>query len=176
MPVTDSSRTRRRIYRIADNFLAFYLGVLSPFRGEIDRGLGRSIINAVIGGIDDHMGGSYEEAFRDHLRLLAIEGGLGRDDVVAVGSWWREGGSEIDAVALAGRSRTPFLVGEAKWSKRINAARIKAGLTVKAADLVPEPESLLYAVCGREQVEHADQETLIITAADIFSERPSPPV
>ncbi len=168
IPVTESARTRRRIYRISDNFLAFFLGVLSPFRGEIDRGLGKSIINAVIGAIDEHMGGAWEEAFRDHLRLRAVEGDLGRDDVVAVGSWWRDGGSQIDAVALAGRSREPFLVGEAKWSKRINAARVKAGLAVKAAGLVLEPESLRYAVCGREQVEHADLDTLVVTAAEIF--------
>ncbi len=173
MPVTESARTRRRTYRIADNFLAFFLGVLSPFRGEIDRGLGTSIINAVIAGIDEHMGGAWEEAFRDHLRLRAAGGGLGRDDVVAVGSWWRDGGSQIDAVALAGRSRQPFLVGEAKWSKRINVARIKAGLTAKAADLVAAPESLRYVVCGREQAEHADPETLVITAADIFPGRQS---
>lgn len=174
MPVTESARTRRRIYRISDNFLTFFLRVLSQFRGEIDRGLGKSIINAVMEGIDDHMGGAWEEAFRDHLRLRATEGGLGRDDVVAVGSWWRDGGREIDAVALAGRSRMPFLVGEAKWSKRINAARIKAGLTVKAAGLVTEPELLRYVVCGREQVEHADPETLVVAAEEIFSDRRSP--
>lgn len=169
-PVTDSGRTRRRIYRIADNFLAFFLGVLAPFRGEIDRGLGQTAINAVISGIDDHMGPAWEEAFRDHLRLLAVTGRLDRDDVVAIGPWWRDGGSEIDAVGLAGRGRTPFLAGESKWSARVNAARIKATLTAKAAGLASDPGSLRYVVCGRELVEHADPDTIVVTAADIFAQ------
>jgi hypothetical protein len=86
---------------------------------------------------------------------------------VAIGSWWRDGGSEIDAVGLGGRGRVPFLAGEAKWSARVNAARIKAALIAKAAALTPQPESLRYVVCGREQVERADPATLTVTAADI---------
>jgi hypothetical protein len=168
-PVTETGRTRRRIYRITDNFLAFFLGVLSPFRGEIERGLGRTVINAVTSSVDDHMGPAWEEAFRDHLRLRAVSGLLDRDDVVAVGSWWRDGGSEIDAVGLAGRGRVPFLVGESKWSARVNAPRIKAALIVKAAELTPDPGSLRYVVCGREQVERADPDTIVITASDIFT-------
>jgi len=169
-PVTDTGRTRRRIYRITDNFLAFFLGVLSPFRAEIERGIGLTVINAVASQINDHMGPAWEEAFRDHLRLRAVTGRLRRDDVVAIGPWWRDGGSEIDAVGLAGRGRTPYLVGEAKWSAHVNAARIKASLTVKAAGLTADPASLTYVVCGRELVERADQDTLVITASDIFSE------
>ncbi len=34
-PVTETARTRRRVYRIADNFLAFYLDVLTRYRTEI---------------------------------------------------------------------------------------------------------------------------------------------
>jgi hypothetical protein len=126
--------------------------MLSPFRGEVQRGLGRTVINAVTGSIDDHMGPAWEEAFRDHLRLRAVTGRLDRDDVVAVGPWWRDGGSEIDAVGLAGRGRAPFLVGESKWSAHVNAARIKTTLSVKAADLTPDPGSLRYVVCGRKLV------------------------
>jgi AAA+ ATPase superfamily predicted ATPase len=167
-PVTETGRTRRRIYRITDNFLAFFLGVLSPFRGEVERGLGKGVLNAVTDAIDDHMGPAWEEAFRDHLRLRAVSGRLDRDDIVAIGPWWRDGGSEIDAVGLAGRGRVPYLAGEAKWSVRVNATRIKATLTAKAAALTPQPESLRYVVCGRERVEHADPDTITITAADIF--------
>ena len=168
-PVTDSGRTRRRIYRITDNFLAFYLGILSSFRGEIDRGLGRTVINAVTAGISDHMGSAWEEAFRDHLRLRAVTGRLDRDDVVAIGPWWRDGGGEIDAVGLAGRERVPFLAGESKWSERVNASRVKAALSAKTAELTSDPGSLRYVVCGRELVEGADRETLVVTAADIFA-------
>jgi uncharacterized protein len=170
-PVTElETRSRRRIYRIADNYLAFYLGPLTRFRAEIERGLGRSIAAPLAGFSDNHLGLVFEEAFREHLRRMANDGSLG-EDIVAVGSWWTEDGQqEIDAVVLAqrGLTRVPVLVGESKWASSVNAGRIKAGLIRKAAALAPDVEGLRYAICARENVDHADEDILAVTAADIF--------
>jgi AAA+ ATPase superfamily predicted ATPase len=172
LPVTEQgTRSRRRVYRIADNYLAFYLGPLTRFRAEIERGLGRSIIRPLTAFIDGHMGPVYEEAFREHLRRLANHGSLG-EDIVAVGAWWTDDGQqEVDAVVMAQRSltRVPVLAGESKWASTVNAARIKAGLIRKAASLTPDANDLRYAVCARDDVEHADQDTLTVTAKDIFA-------
>jgi len=168
-PVTeDPRRTRRRIYRIADNFLAFWLGVLDRYRPEIERGLGDSILPVLERSLDDHMGGPWEEAFREHLRRLAIRGDLG-DEIVAVGPYWTAGADpgEIDAVALAGRGREAVLVGEAKWRKRVDGSRIQAELARKAAALPKLAEEPRFAVCGREDVDGEDG-LLRITAEDIF--------
>ena len=171
LPVTEQgTRSRRRIYRIADNYLGFYLGPLTRFRAEIERGLGPSIIRPLTSFIDEHMGPAYEEAFREHLRRLANQGSLG-EDIVAIGAWWTDDGQhEIDAVVLAQRSltRVPVLAGESKWASSVNAGRIKAGLAAKAAALTPDVASLRFAVCARDQVENADADTLVVTAADIF--------
>lgn len=171
-PVTDDpGSTRRRRYRIADNFLAFYLGPLLRYRSEIERGLGTTVMAPLIRALDEHMGPVWEEAFRDHLRRMALAGRLG-DDVVAIGPWWQpDGDNEIDAVVLAepGRTRVPVAVGEAKWGRRVDAGRIKHRLIVKAAALTTEYESLRYLVCGREEVTGADPHTTVITAADVFS-------
>ncbi len=167
-PVTESARSRRRAYRIADPFLAFYLGTLGRYRVEIERGLGPSVLRVLIAGLDDHMGPVWEEAFRDHLRLLAADGRFG--DVVAVGPWWAENGTqEIDAVALAGRSRVPVLVGEAKWARSVNARPVLAELRAKAAaGLGFGSEALIAAVAARSRVTAADRDALVLTAADIF--------
>jgi AAA+ ATPase superfamily predicted ATPase len=170
VPVTeDPRRTRRRTYRIADNFLAFWLGLLDRYRPEIERGLGESILPVLLDSIDDHMGGPWEEAFRDHLRRLAAGGGLG-GDVVAVGPFWTAATDpgEIDAVALAGRGREAVLIGEAKWTKRIDARRLRAELERKAAALPRLAAEPRYAIGARERVDNAD-EVLAITAEDIFS-------
>jgi uncharacterized protein len=175
IPVTDDpKRSKRRIYRITDNFLAFYLGILSHYRAEIDRGLGATIVDALLNDLDDHMGPIYEEAFRDHLRRLAVEGRLG-PAVVAVGPWWRQDGQDqLDAVVLAKQDKTrrPVMVGESKWSRQVDAARIRRGLERKAANLA-DPGELNYAVCARETLLNLDDDVLGVTAADIFTSRPS---
>jgi AAA+ ATPase superfamily predicted ATPase len=167
-PVTEREDSRQRRYRIADNFLAFYLGVLSRYRGEIERGLGSSILPVLMESLDDHMGPVWEQTFRDHLRRLAAQGRLG-EGIVAVGPWWTPDGQfEIDALALAGRSRRPVLAGEAKWARREDARRVVRDLALKAARLVDDPDSLRYAVCAREEVVLAPEGTLVVTAADVF--------
>lgn len=169
VPVTeDPRRTRRRTYRIADNFLAFWLGLLDRYRPEIERGLGQSILPVLLASLDDHMGGAWEEAFRDHLRRLADAGELGRD-IVAIGPYWTAAAdpTEIDAVALAGRGRDAVLVGEAKWAKRVDGAILKADLERKAAALPRLAAAPRYAVAAREAVDRAG-DLLALTAADVF--------
>jgi AAA+ ATPase superfamily predicted ATPase len=169
VPVTeDPRRTRRRTYRIADNFLAFWLGLLDRYRPEIERGLGESILPVLLESIDQHMGGPWENAYRDHLRRLAAGGAL-VPGVVAVGPYWTAAAdpAEIDAVVLAGRSREAVLAGEAKWSKRVDGARLLPELERKAGalpNLAAEPR---YALCARERVDNPG-DALVTIAADIF--------
>jgi len=168
-PVTeDPRRTRRRIYRLADNFLAFWLGVLDRFRPEIERGLGESILPILMDSLDDYMGGPWEEAFRLHLRRLAVSGDLG-DGIVAIGPFWTaaKDPGEIDAVALAGRSREAVLLGEAKWGKQADGDRIRAELERKAAGLPQAADQPRFAVCAREVV-NGGEDLLRLTAQDIF--------
>lgn len=171
IPVTeDPARTKRKIYRIADQFLAFYLSVLSRYRGEIDRGLGRSVLDAVMNDLDDHMGAAYEEAFREHLRRMADLGQLG-PGVVAVGPWWREGGQDqIDAVVLArqNRSTAPVLAGESKWARRVNGARLVHELRSKAQSGLTDPAALRYASSARETITVLPPDAIGVTATDIF--------
>ena len=168
-PVTETARTRRRVYRIADNFLAFYLDVLTRYRSEIEAGLGPTILQVLFDSLDDHQGGRWEAAFQQHVRRLAASGEFG-DRVVAVGPFWTaDGHNEIDVVALAGRARTPILVGEAKWAREVSAPRLVADLYRKAAALPGAPHDLQIAICARERVTNPPDDVITITADDIFS-------
>lgn len=165
----DPIRSRRKIYRIADNFLAFYLGPVLRHRTEIERGYGARVIPALTRRIDDHMGERYEEAFREYLWHVAHT--LDIPDVVAIGPWWRTGGQDqIDAVILAqpDLTRVPAAVGEAKWSRKVDGARIKAKLIAKAAGLTAEVDRLKYIVCARSEVVRGDDQTMVVTAADLY--------
>lgn len=169
VPVTeDRARTRRRLYRIADNFLAFWLGVLDRHRSAISRGLGEQILPVLSEQLDEHMGERWEAAFRQHLLRLAADGELG-PAIVDVGRWWQDGPPiEIDAVALAGRRREAVLLGEAKWARGASGAALRAELEAKSAALprlAPQPS---YAVAARERVTDATG-VLAVTASDVFS-------
>lgn len=169
VPVTENTaRTRRRSYRVADNFLAFWLGLLDRHRSAIERGLGRQILPVMMKELDDHMGERWEGAFREHLVRLAAAGELG-EDVVDIGRWWRDSPPvEIDAVALGGRRREAMLVGEAKWAKRVDAERIRRELERKAEALPRVRGDLRYAICARERVDRAG-EIVAVTAREIFA-------
>lgn len=108
------------------------------------------------------------QAFRLHLRRLADEGSLG-EGIVAIGPFWTAAADpgEIDAVALAGRSRKAVLLGEAKWGKKVDGDRIRADLERKAAGLPRLADELQFAVCAREAV-GGGEELLRLTAEDIF--------
>lgn len=170
VPVTENpARTRRRVYRLADNFLAFWLGLLDRHRSAISRGLGKQILPVLRSQLDDHMGGRWESAFRHHLVHLAAKGKLGRE-IVDVGRWWRDSPPvEIDAVALAGRSRAAVLLGEAKWSREVDGHLMRAELAQKAKALPKLGPSPRFAVGARDEVRNAQAAGVIpITAAHIF--------
>lgn len=176
VPVTDGARSRRVHYRVADNFLAFWLQLLARFRAEIERGLGESILPVLLEGVPDLLGPRWEEMFRTHLRGLAARGELG-DRIVAVGPWWSADGKvEIDAVALAGRARVPVLAGEAKWAARLDAARTIRALSVKVS-AVPgaDPGTVRLALCARERVDNVPVGVLAVTAEDIMATAPGDP-
>jgi AAA+ ATPase superfamily predicted ATPase len=170
VPVTeDLARSRRRIYRIADNFLAFYLGLVGRYRAEIDRGLGESILPVLLQSLDDHLGHPWEEAVRAHVRRECATGRLATD-VVAVGSWWSgEGQDEIDLLALAGRARQPVLAGEAKWARTVDASQLAADLRRKVSGLGADPDSLRYLVAARESARNTPDGMIVVTAAEVFA-------
>lgn len=168
LPVTESGRSKRARYAISDNFLRFWLKVLDPHLSAIERGLGPSITDTVMASLDDHMGPSWEEAFRAHLGLMATRGEL-RHPAVAIGPWWNANSSvEIDAVALTGRARTPYLAGEAKWTRTVDGARLTSNLVRAATALPADTQDLEYALCARSEVTDAPSKVLTVTAEDIF--------
>jgi hypothetical protein len=176
-PVTDPEHGRQRRYRIADNFLAFYLAVLTRYRAEIERGLGPSVVPVLLAHLDDHLGRVWEDAFRAHVRDAAAGGqwpeGMTPPSapIVAVGPWWStDGTTEIDLVALGGRARVPILVGEAKWGSHVAGARIARDLT-RAAERIPDvdpadPPGLV--LCARGTVDAAPPGMGVVTAADMY--------
>lgn len=117
--------------------------------------------------LDDHIGPRFEEAFRCHLRRLAIPGHFG-DEVLRVGSYWARGDVEIDAVVLAGTPPTAVAVGEAKWAAQVSARALLPTLVERSLALPRRADDLMYVICARTRVTRSEG-VLPVTAADIFA-------
>lgn len=171
VPVTEEpgGRGGRTVYRISDNFLAFWLGPMSRFLGEIDRGMGAMVARTLHNRLDHHVGPRYEEAFRAHLRRLAMAGEFG-DEVLRIGPYWTAGRGdvEIDAVVLAGTPPAAVAVGECKWTDRVAASALLPKLVARSLALPRRADPLRHIVCARTEVTNAEG-VLPVTATDIFS-------
>ncbi len=177
-PVTEiGSRSRRRIYRIADNFLAFWLGHVAPHRASIDRGLGHAIADVMRPSLRDFLGPRWEDAVRIYLTGRAAAGDFG--PVVAVGPFWAHErpaeaqpiDTEIDIVMLSGQSREAILVGEAKLRRIVDARPIVAALERKAERLPRQAASLQLVVAAPLEVTNVAPGLITVTANEIFGIR-----
>jgi len=169
IPVTENpARSKRTTYKVADNYLAFWLGRVERYRSQIERGLGAPVARLLEAGLDDTMGAPWEDAFRRHL-VRELAAGRLPTDIVALGPWWNDRGSvEIDAVGLAGRSHSPALFGEARWARTASAPALLRTLVRKAAAVPGAAADPTWVVCAREELRDRPAGVVVVTAADIF--------
>ncbi|HEY7222614.1 MAG TPA: ATP-binding protein [Micromonosporaceae bacterium] len=175
LPVGRNADARRAYYRVADNFLAFWLSIVEPRRTSIVRGLGKSVAGVMESHFDAFMGQRWEDAVRAHLVQTIV------DDprvapVTEVGRFWHQYGddpAEIDVAMLSEPDGRLSLAGEVKWAKREDGGRILRSLVRKAhaSHLLsregPEP---VYVIAAREEVTgNLPDDVLVVTTADVFA-------
>lgn len=168
--LADPARSKRSIYRIADPYFAFWFRFIASSRANIARGLGAQLVdNRILPGLDDYMGGVFEDIAREHARLLAARGDLEADRVDA---WWSaDGQHEIDIVGASGRG--VGFVGEAKWSARPLSAGVLRGLDDHVAALpgvTPTTPRLLYGRAGCRPSLAALSPVRCFSVSDLYAE------
>lgn len=170
VPVTeDPSRTKRAVYRIADNFLAFWFRFVYRHRADIARGLGREVVDRVIlPDLSEYMGDRWEEMTRAFVRDEAARGSL-PVDVSSVGRWWNADASvEIDIVGLRGKQ--VVLAGSSKWSPSVDRRELTR-LRRQTEALPDRAEDLRLLLAAREGVRGVPgSEAISVTAADLYHE------
>ena len=167
VPVTeDPLRTKRALYRIADNFLNFWFRFVYRNRPHIARGLGTEVVDRVIlGGLDDYMGEPWKEQCRQFVRREAIFGRL-PVEVSRVGRWWnRDNSVEIDVVGLRGQE--VVLAGSVKWSRSVGPHELRA-LRRSVEALPDRAEHVQLVLFGRDEVRGLDGDVLGFTAEDLY--------
>ncbi|WP_051467389.1 ATP-binding protein [Pseudofrankia sp. EUN1h] len=174
LPVGRSADPRRAYYRVADNFLAFWLAIAEPRRAGIIQGLGKSVAGVMEGQFDNFMGDRWEDAVRTHLiQTMADDPRLA--PVIEVGRFWHQYGAdpaEIDVAMLSEPGGRLSLAAEVKWARREEGGHVLRALVRKAHAsnlLSPDFPEPLYAIAAREEVTgNLPDDVLRVTAADVF--------
>lgn len=155
------------LYEIADDYLAFWFGVLRDDADLIEGGQGAAVRRRTAERWQTHVARVFEEAARGHAQRLVTAGELPEDTIV--GRWWKDETVEIDVLGLSGSQ--PVLVGECRWQSTPLLQRDLVHLQRRAAHLpAPGPQELTYAFWCRggadESLAHHPQ-VRIFTPADM---------
>jgi hypothetical protein len=120
-------------------------------------------------GLDDHMGGVFEEMAREHARRLSTTGEL---EAERVESWWStDGQHELDLVGVARRARIA-LIGTVKWSARRLGRDVLLNLEGHAAALPGhkpgETTRLIYGRAGCQSTTAGAAGVRCFSVADLY--------
>jgi len=138
VPVTERNpeQSRRGIYRLSDNFLAFYFRFVAPFREDLEQGYTdrawRTIdqqLNAFVGTT------AFEEICRHWVKQQGMRGHLPFHPE-QVGSYW-DRATQVDVVAIHWGEKT-LLLGEARWTSRPLNEQTLEELKAKAPSVMSE--------------------------------------
>jgi uncharacterized protein len=177
VPATDKNpqRSRRVLYRIIDPYVAFWHRTIVRLVNAGSLGLvepGRLWQEIIVPGLDDYMGGVFEEVCRDFVR---------RTDrlpfkPLRVGEWWdADSQNQVDVVSIGAKGE--LLVGECNWG-RVTAghlATLQDRAKAVAAELPGTSRVHLALFTGRNEadadVHRAAREgtVLLFSAEDLRS-------
>ena len=131
-PVTEKhpEKSRKGIYRLADNFFRFWFRFVLPYKSRlVEGGERKAMEEEILPHLDNFIGRGFDKICVEIFRYLADEEKITLSYDRA-GRWWN-GNEEIDLVAVAGEK--PVFVSECKWSKKPVGIDILTDLRRKAS-------------------------------------------
>ncbi|MBX7234114.1 MAG: ATP-binding protein [Caldilineales bacterium] len=159
LPVTERNpeTSRRGLYRLSDNYLAFYFRFVAPFREDLEQGYAERAWQTIDQQLPAFVGATaFEEICREWVWRQGMAGRLPFSPE-QVGSYW-DRSTQVDVVALDRRERV-VLLGEARWTSRPLTVQTLDELRGKAAAVLPEPGwRYLYALFSRSGFSEALQQ------------------
>ncbi len=152
VPVTeDSSRSRKGIYKLNDNFFKFWFEFIKPNEMLLERDRTEELSKKVMKELPKYVGPLFEDICRDFV--------WENHDYQKVGRWWYKS-SEIDIVAL-NDDENKILFGECKWSENVNPEAIYHDLKekkdeVRWGDKNREEEFLIFGKSFKKEFSRED--------------------
>ncbi|MFA4668556.1 ATP-binding protein [Pyrococcus kukulkanii] len=120
IPITAKPKTKNTLYRINDNYLAFYFRFIERYREEIELE-SFEFWNEFLEEYSSYLGWIFEDVAKEFLIRLNKAGKL-PFRFTKIGRWWHKN-EEIDVVALNEREKKALFV-EVKW-KELDAREVR---------------------------------------------------
>lgn len=153
IPVTArSKKSKRSVYRVADEFLRFWFRFVDPNRSGIEQAPELVLEDRILPELDRFTATTFEDVCREALWQLVRDGAT-EFTYGAVGRWWY-GEHEIDVVGLD--DQTPAAIfGECKWTDAPVGESLAERLREKATEVrwktgEREEEFVLFSKAGFE--------------------------
>ncbi len=175
IPFGAPEKFKRRLYRVTDPYLKFWLRYVLPNRSEIE--ISRS--DDVLERIKEDFGTFAGEQFEQLMRELVVDGIIGRA-FDSASRWWGRNRAkgpgkdmeEIDIVAYSAE-RDELFFAECKWSSRRTSVGIISELKEKSKAVIKlHPNSrIAYAVFSKSgfsgNADATDKDTLLMDLGEI---------
>ena len=118
VPATEvsSEKSKSGLYRITDNYIAFWFKYIYPYRSYLEKGEDEYVMAKIKEGfIQNFASFVYEDVCREKMWELSAQGKTLSFE--KVGSYWGSKAGEIDIVAI-GNEEKNLILGECKYTKK----------------------------------------------------------
>lgn len=118
VPATEvsSEKSKSGLYRITDNYIAFWFKYIYPYRAYLEKGEGECVMSKIKEGfIQNFASFVYEDICREKMWELSAKGETLSFE--KVGRYWGSKAGEIDIVAI-GNEDNNLILGECKYTKK----------------------------------------------------------
>lgn len=175
MPFGTSEKFKRRLYRVTDPYLKFWLRYVQPNRSEIEILRSYDVLERVKKDFGTFSGEQFEQLMRE----LVVDGIIGRP-FNSASRWWGRNKAkspgkdmeEIDVVAYS-EDRDELLFGECKWSSRRTNVDVLSDLKEKSKAVIKQhPNSrIVYAIFSKSgfsgNIDATEKDTILMDLEDI---------
>jgi AAA+ ATPase superfamily predicted ATPase len=153
VPVTEKmpEKSKSGLYRITDNFIAFWFKFVYPYRAYLEKGETEYVMSRIKEGfVQNYLSFVYEDVCRDKIWQMSVNGELGFN-VNRVGRYWGAKIGEVDIVAIDDKNDN-ILVGECKYSTTQKGLSVLHTLQEKAEVIkaLTNAKSVSYVIFSKE--------------------------
>lgn len=159
VPVTESYKSRKGLYFIADNLFDFWFRFVYPDMENIEKGKGSEIAENMKPFFNQYVARHFETVVMEIFEILNERKQLPLQ-FGKIGRWWHKD-KEIDIVAL-NEKKGETLFCECKWSDNVDAHEILEKLKEKAKFVVFAREKEYYAVVAKSFKKKIKEENVVL--------------